>query len=238
MELFSLNTILLILLYVPGYIFIQTVDYFLLKREKSQFEKTIQGLLASVVIFVLFILNNYQPFNSEKKTIIDLFLLKIQQPNNVYIIPCIVEKMNYFGIFFILLCIYSFVLAFLYSIIRKTKFISTLIQKITNRDYFQNVELRFYSESINKVIIITMNKGTKYLGSLIGTPDQENDKKIIVYDPYIIENGVLVKLQADRLLIDTNNVDLLEVINKEEKKCQKRKKMKTIVSHLKQSIPH
>ena len=132
---------------------------------------------------------------------------------------------------FILLCFYSFVFAVLYSIIRKTYFISNLIQKLTSRDYFQNVELRFYSESINRVVIITMKKGTKYLGSLIGTPDQENDKKIIVYDPYIIENGILVKLQADRLLIDTNNVDLLEVVFKEEKKCQKKKGFK---KHLKQ----
>lgn len=216
MELFSLNTMLLILLYVPGYIFIQTVDYFLLKREKSQFEKTIQGLLVSAVIFVLFILIDYQPFNSEKKAIINLLLLKIKQPNNAYIIPYIIEKMKYFGIFFILLCIYSFVLASLYSTIRKTNIVSMIVQKITGRDYFQNVELRFYSESINKVVVITMNQGNKYFGSLIGAPDQENDKKIIIYDPYIIENKALVKLKADRLLIDTNNIELLEVIFKEK----------------------
>ena len=107
--------------------------------------------------------------------------------------------------------------------------VSKIIQKFTSRDYFQNVELRFYSEAINKVVIITMNNETKYLGSLIGTPDQENDKKIIVYDPYIIEKGKLVKLQADRLLIDTNNVGLLEVIFKEEQKCQTKKGIKTLV---------
>ena len=107
MELFSLNTLLIIILYVPGYIFIQTVDYFLLKREKSQFEKTIQGLLASAVIFVLFILVDYQPLNSEKRAIINLFLLKIKQPENIYIIPCIIEKTKYFCIFFLLLCSYS-----------------------------------------------------------------------------------------------------------------------------------
>ena len=229
MELFSLNTLLIIILYVPGYIFIQTVDYFLLKREKSQFEKTIQGLLASAVIFVLFILVDYQPLNSEKRAIINLFLLKIKQPENIYIIPCIIEKTKYFCIFFLLLCSYSFIFACLYSIIRKTMVVSKIIQKFTSRDYFQNVELRFYSEAINKVVIITMNNETKYLGSLIGTPDQENDKKIIVYDPYIIEKGKLVKLQADRLLIDTNNVGLLEVIFKEEQKCQTKKGIKTLV---------
>ena len=52
MDLFSFNTIILILFYVPGYIFIHTVDYFLLKREKTQFEITIQGLLASVCLLI------------------------------------------------------------------------------------------------------------------------------------------------------------------------------------------
>ena len=56
MDLFSFNTIILILFYVPGYIFIHTVDYFLLKREKTQFEITIQGLLASVCLLVFFVI--------------------------------------------------------------------------------------------------------------------------------------------------------------------------------------
>ncbi|MGI5172838.1 hypothetical protein H0R92_04455 [Treponema sp. OMZ 840] len=229
MELFSLNTLLIVLLYAPGYIFIQTVDYFLLKREKSQFEKTIQGLLASAVIFVVFILCDFQILNTEKKAIINLFLLKIKHPENVYIIPVIIEKFKYLGIFFLLLCLYSFVLACIYSIIRKTAFVSNIIQKITQRDYFQSVGLRFYSEAMNKVVIITMNNESKYLGSLIGAPDHENDKKIIIYDPYVIENAKLVKLRSDRLLIDTNNVRLLEVVFEEEEKCQTKKKLKTSV---------
>ena len=56
MDLFSFNTIILILFYVPGYIFIHTVDYFLLKREKTQFEITIQGLLVSVCLLIFFVI--------------------------------------------------------------------------------------------------------------------------------------------------------------------------------------
>lgn len=56
MDLFSFNTIILILCYVPGYIFIHTVDYFLLKSEKTQFEITIQGLLASVCLLIFFVI--------------------------------------------------------------------------------------------------------------------------------------------------------------------------------------
>jgi len=37
-DILSLNTIFLLLLYVPGYIFIRVTDHFLLKREKSQFD--------------------------------------------------------------------------------------------------------------------------------------------------------------------------------------------------------
>ena len=59
MDLFSFNTIILILFYVPGYIFIHTVDYFLLKREKTQFEITIQGLLASVCLLIFFVICSF-----------------------------------------------------------------------------------------------------------------------------------------------------------------------------------
>lgn len=74
MDLFSFNTIILILFYVPGYIFIHTVDYFLLKREKTQFEITIQGLLASVCLLIFFVIWPYQPFNAKKEFILQFLL--------------------------------------------------------------------------------------------------------------------------------------------------------------------
>ena len=89
MDILSLNTIFLLLLYVPGYIFIRVTDHFLLKREKSQFEITIQGLAASILIFVIFILCKYQLFNAEKEKIIksknDLYVKSLEKINKDFL---------------------------------------------------------------------------------------------------------------------------------------------------------
>jgi len=212
LDFIGLNTFFLILFYIPGYIYIQTVDHFLLKGEKSQFEKTIQGILASLIIWLLFYLIPFQPLNHEKIAIFNLILLKIESPQNSYVLEILINKINYIAILIFLLCIYSFLSASILSMIRKIKLVANILQLCTGRDYFQNVEFRFYSEGINRTIVITMRNAKRYVGILLGSPDQENDKKIIIYDPYIIEENKLVKLQANRLLIDTNNVDLLEML--------------------------
>lgn len=211
MDFIGFNTVFIVLFFIPGYIFIQTFDHFLLKREKTQFEKTVQGFIASIIIWIIFYINTFQFFNKEKESIINLVIQKIKNQHNLYVNDVLVSKAPYIGILILLLCLYSFLLASIISIIRKTKLVANIIQLFTGRDYFQNVEFRFYTEGINKTVIITMKNENRFVGILVGTPDQENDTKIIISDPYIIEKNILVKLRADRLLIDTNNVDLLEL---------------------------
>lgn len=152
MDILSLNTIFLLLLYVPGYIFIRVTDHFLLKREKSQFEITIQGLAASILIFVIFILCKYQLFNAEKEKIIKLWILALYLKNHNGTYVELLEYKNYIAVLYLLLCGYSFLFALLYSIIRRRKRISVFIEKITGRDYFQSVEMGFYYTSLGKRI--------------------------------------------------------------------------------------
>lgn len=159
----TLNTVFIIAFFIPGYIFIQTKDYFLLKREKTQFEKTIQGLIASVVIWFLFYLIKLQPLNSEKESIIKLFIL-FKFEKNEYVLPCLINKFKYIAILILLVCSYSFIFSCIISIIRKTNLISNIIQLITRRDYFERIEFRFFAESINETVVITMKNGKKYLG--------------------------------------------------------------------------
>jgi hypothetical protein len=213
-DILSLNTIFLLLLYVPGYIFIRVTDHFLLKREKSQFEITIQGLAASILIFVIFILCKYQLFNAEKEKIIKLWILALYLKNHNGTYVELLEYKNYIAVLYLLLCGYSFLFALLYSIIRRRKRISVFIEKITGRDYFQSVEMGFYYTSLGKRIIITLDNGTKYLGYLEGAPDNDNDKdrKIIIYNPRILENAEWLELQADRILLDTNKITSSEII--------------------------
>jgi len=222
MEIDGIKALSFVLVFVPGYIFIHTLDYHLIKGEKSQFEKTVQAILASTVLWTIFIIFPYQPLNDQKEAIINLVILIIKTPDNKYLLPSLLDKLRIGLVLFLLFCFYSFFITTFYAILRKTKSISRVIQIFTTRDYFKQVALRFYTEGFNKLVLITMKNKNRYLGYLIGAPDQESDHKIILHDPYIIENSQLNKLWADRLLIDTNDVDLIEMKMKGEENDEKK----------------
>lgn len=211
MEIDGIKALTFVLVFVPGYIFIHTLDYHLLKGEKSQFEKTIQAVISSVILWTLFILFPFQPLNDQKQYIINTFFSIIEDPNNKKTISILFQKINYSLILFGLLCVYSFIFAFLYGILRKTRIISKFIQLLTRRDYFKEVAFRFFSEGLDKTVIINMKNHNRYLGILIGTPDQKDDHKIIIHDSYIQEENKWSKLIADRLLIDLNDIELIEI---------------------------
>lgn len=216
MDFFSFNTIILILLYVPGYIFIHIVDYFLLKREKSQFEITIQGLLASVCLLIFFVIFPYQPFNEKKDLILKFVLEFISLKDKDLLISTMLQNLKYIGVLYFFLCLYSFIFAILYSVVRRTKLISLIIQFVTKRDYFQSVFLRFFNESINRIAIITMDDNTRYMGYLIGSPDNEKSNHIILFKPLVFEKKKFIQLEAEKLLVDTNKLKLIEVFPSEE----------------------
>ena len=135
MEIVSLNTIFIIAFFIPGYIFIHTKDYFLLKCEKSQFEKTIQGLIASLVIWGVFLLIKHQPFNEQKEAIINVFIL-FKFKNNEIAKEYLIQNRQIIIKLLLLVCLYSFFLAIIYSLVRKNILISNLIHLLTRLRMF------------------------------------------------------------------------------------------------------
>lgn len=226
MDVFSVGTISLILLYVPGYIYIHVIDYFLLKREKPQFEITIQGLIASACIFIAFICWPYQLLNNKKELLITACIEALSNNTENSFKQFVITNIKDIGIFYFLLCLYSSIISLLFSLIRRNEKISTIIQKITQRDYFQSVLLRFYYESLNQIVIITMDNNNKYMGFLIGAPDNEQSNHIILCQPLFFENSEFKYLQAEKILIDANKISLIEVLTKENKNGNKRRKSK------------
>ena len=211
MEVDVIKALSFLLVFVPGYIFIHTLDYHLLKGEKSQFEKTVQAILSSAMIWTLFIIFPFQPLNDKKESIVNLVLLLLKSPENKFTLPLLLDRLEDGLVLFVLLCVYSFVLATAYAIFRKFRLTGHIIQLITRRDYFKEVALRFYSEGLNHPVIVTMKNKNRYLGTMIGTPDQVNDHKIILYEPFVQSGQTWEKLIANRLLVDTNDLDLIEL---------------------------
>ena len=75
----SATTILMVLTFMPGYIFIKVKDYFLLKREKSKFEATVQSVIASAIIWIAFIALPCQPYPSIKMNVLDFVVSHMSQ---------------------------------------------------------------------------------------------------------------------------------------------------------------
>lgn len=215
MDVFSISTISLIMFYVPGYIFIHIWDYFLLKKEKSQFEITIQGLLASAFITVFFLINPYQFINEKKNFIFEIITTYCKNGTIEKIVPFLIENLKTIGLLYLFLCLYSAIGSFFLAFIRKTKLVSGLIQKITKRDFFERVDIRFYAESLEKIVVVTMNDGTRYMGFLSGAPDNEQKTFIILTKPFVIEEGQLKELNASSLLVDGDKIATIEADLKE-----------------------
>jgi hypothetical protein len=213
MSFSPVQLVLFILVFVPGYIFISICDYHLAKGEKSQFEKTVRVLLVSTVIWVLALVCPYLPFISTKKDIILSYILNIfshrQIPQSGEDIKNIVMVSLYV---YIAVCVYSFILANIWGVLRRLNPIEYCFQRITGRDRYRTVALRFYTEQLGSTVAITTKDGERYLGILSGAPDDTNDNSIIISKPSIIENGKFVKLFTSQMLLATDSITRLEVI--------------------------
>lgn len=77
--------------------------------------------------------------------------------------------------------------------------------------------MKFYNESLLRFVKVTMDNGMQYIGTLVGTADEENDYCIILENPFIIEDKEIIKLGAEKLLIDTSKAKTIELLPKEDK---------------------
>jgi hypothetical protein len=215
--------VIFLLAFVPGFIFIQTIDHHLVKGEKSQFEKTIQILLASTIIWLISLFIPIFPIQNEKIKIINYIKNNLQDNIEVKVITkgLIIYFEDIIKIY-IFLCLYTFIFANLWGIIRRNNRIDNTIRMITKRDWYKTVSLRFYDENINSTIAITKKDKSRYIGILNGAPDDNTDNYILLLDPYIIEKKnkkyFLTKLAAISMIINLNEIDLIEVIKKPKRR--------------------
>jgi len=207
---------LFILMFVPGYIFIQIIDHYLLKGEKSQFEKTIQVLFTSTVIWLfVFVWPWFIPVQKQKEAVIGIIKQgMINNKQREYFVSEIINSSEKVTILFIFVCIYAFLGANLWGYLRRTKKIDNFIRAITKRDWYKTVSLRFFDENIDSTILITTKDKRRYIGILNGAPDDKTDNHIIIVDPYYVEEKKFVKLAAVSTIINIDDIELIEVIKK------------------------
>jgi hypothetical protein len=200
MDFNPISLILFILVFVPGYIFIHILDYHLVKGEKSQFEKTVQGILASTIIWVIFLFFPIFPIiDTNRKLIINFIFETFISKKEIDILN--LRPVINAGLFlYFLVLIVSAVIGNIWGWIRRRKQIDDILRFFTGRDRYRSVSLRFFTEYFGSTIIATNTEGKKYAGILAGAPD-DSDDAIILNKPLFLEGNKFTKMRAISILL-------------------------------------
>jgi len=181
-----LNIGIYILLFIPGFIFVQTKDYHLLREKKPQFEKTLEIILWSAVIWLVAIASPYIPFGMVARASlikgVETFLT--ENNNNSWLIVVFSQGKSS-ATFFLSVCLSSFIIANIWGIVRKSNFIDGIIKYVTGRDWYPSIAFRFFKDNLDKVVEVTIGD-LKYVGILFSAPDTKDDKYIILRQPHLI----------------------------------------------------
>lgn len=167
---------------VPGYIFVAVVERHLLREKKSQFEKTFEITLISAILWMLAgVLPFWAPFGESRdevyKVIIDLF--KSESPKIAWLFKKRETFIIDFCKYFLSLCLWSFVTANFWGLIRKSGRVDAIMNLVTGRDWYPNVSFQFYKENLDKMIEFKI-EDRRYIGVLFKAPDTVDDNYIIV----------------------------------------------------------
>jgi hypothetical protein len=166
-----------VLLVLPGFIFVQTRDYHLLREQRSQFEKTLDIILCSAIIWIL---SSLSPIWLPSGVRILAFCQvgAVLQNSNAgldwskLLTPAV-------GEFFVSVCVMAFVAASAWGSLRKTPFVDVAIAWVTGRDWYPSVAKKFFDQNINRAVIVNTGD-TRYMGVLFGAPDTKEDPHIIL----------------------------------------------------------
>jgi hypothetical protein len=137
-----------------------------------------------------------------------------------------IKKVSWLAIFFLTVCLLSFVFANLWGLFRKNPTADRWIRWFTGRDWYTSTAFKFFHMNMSKPIEVTI-KDTKYIGILFSAPDTKEDKHIIITEPkavikteqgYTIEELPLV----DYIAIKFDDIDHIKAFTKKITKANKK----------------
>ncbi len=214
-----------ILLFIPGFIFVQTREHHLLREKIPQFEKTLNIILWSTILWVISISFPYIPFANDAREIIFNSIYKLFVENKLNELPInLFEIRQSVLVFFLSVCFWTFILANIFGILRKWKLYNGIIKWITGRDWYPSVAFRFFHENMNKAVEIKTGEN-RYIGILYSAPDTIDDKYVIIIKPYLIQPGKQKKLEelsiVDYIIIKLDDIDEIKAYNENILKIEK-----------------
>ena len=166
-----------VLLALPGFIFVQTRDYHLLREQRSQFEKTLDIILCSAGIWIIACVSPWW-FPSNARALA-FSQASIALRNSGAGLDWSKLLTTPWGEFFASVCGGTFLAANIWGMARKNPRVDTGMELITGRDWYPSVAKKFFAQNINQVVIVS-TPDTRYMGILFTAPDTKEDPHIIL----------------------------------------------------------
>ncbi|MBF6570397.1 MAG: hypothetical protein IVW54_16130 [Candidatus Binataceae bacterium] len=168
-----------VLLVLPGFIFVQTREYHLLREKRSQFEKTLEIVLWSAALWIIACASpTWWPSDPR--------ILALREARATIRDSAAGVSLDWpkllnadAALFFGSVCLWSFVGANFWGYLRKTRYIDASIRWVTGRDWYPSVKQKFFDKNLNAAVIV-QTPSARYLGILFSVPDTKEDPHIIL----------------------------------------------------------
>jgi hypothetical protein len=168
-----------VLLVLPGFILVQTREYHLLRETRSQFEKTLDIVLWSAAIWTIASASPIWWPSSPRALALCEAKAALQDSAGDVSLDWPKLLTTEAALFFASVCMWSFVGANLWGILRKTPRVDAGVRWITGRDWYPSVKQKFFDKNLNAAVIVE-TPTARYLGILFGAPDNKEDPHIIL----------------------------------------------------------
>ncbi len=171
------------LLLIPGFIWVQVYEHYLLREKKEQFVKTLEIVLWSALIWAVSLL---LPLRGAK-LITEYFVGSAQGVNGL---PKLATHSNDLLNFFGVVCVGTFAGANLWAKMRRVPKWNSVVVWLTGRDWYPTTSQKFFAENVGKsVFVILKDKDRTYAGTLYSAPDSAEDRHIILKNPCVVADG-------------------------------------------------
>jgi hypothetical protein len=168
-----------VLLVLPGFILVQTREYHLLREKRSQFEKTLEIVLWSAAIWIIACASPLWCPSYSRSLALRETRAALQDSTGGISLDWPKLLTTDAALFFASVCLWSFVGANLWGILRKTPYVDAGIRWVTGRDWYPSVKQKFFDKNLNAAVIVE-TPTARYLGILFSAPDSKEDPYIVL----------------------------------------------------------
>lgn len=183
------------LLLIPGFIWVQVYEHYLLREKKEQFVKTLEIVLWSALIWAVSLL---LPLKGAK--LITEYLVGSAQGVNG--LPKLATHSNDLLHFFGLVCAVTFLGANLWAKMRRVRWWNSAVMGLTGRDWYPTSSQKFFAENVGRSVWVVLKDNDRtYVGTLYSAPDSAEDGHIIVKHPFVVADKIFYRMPMHPYLL-------------------------------------